>query len=570
MAPWFGRHPISTMSPQEYDVTATAPIRQLTLYKHGVAQVTRETRSGDAGIRLSLRHSELDDALKSLCVLARDAGGAVTSVAYEAPAATGSHAGPQHRVDPPTQMTLDAGRALTQLIEQMTGWSASVVLSGRAEALVGRVLGLEHDATTGARTLLLQDATSASVHVLPTTDVVSVTPLDAALATRLTRTLDARRQPDGRQAIDIHVASGAQNLALSYLVPCPSWRVSYRVFLDTASSAPDPSPVRLQAWAVVDNLFGEDLEAVQVSLVAGQPVSFHYELTTPPWPDRPRVKDVRPAPTAPIGFEAALDWSPPAAERRMSDGPASFLRRGHDVSAPLSLQEPLKSLGDVLSDDDQTVEAASAAGDAQGALFAYRVQAPVTIAQGRSGLVPLLDLALGGRALLLFNEAKHQTHPIRSVLCRNDTSYVLERGPATLFEAGRYIGEALLPFSPSGAELHLPYAVELGLTVRCTQEVERVVVGLSHHAGAFHSEHSFITTRTWTVENRTDTDEVLIVECEQAALPGELADDCKADESVGAFHRWRMTCPARASASHRVRAVKVERRQVSAQSVDAA
>ena len=61
------------------------PIRQLTLYKHGVAFVQRQTATTGERIDLVFRAEEVNDALKSLLVLDRR-GGQVLGMHYGTPA----------------------------------------------------------------------------------------------------------------------------------------------------------------------------------------------------------------------------------------------------------------------------------------------------------------------------------------------------------------------------------------------------------------------------------------------------------------------------------------------------
>ena len=63
------------------------------------------------------------------------------------------------------------------------------------------------------------------------------------------------------------------------------WKATYRILLGEASKPP-----LIQGWAVVDNTQDEDWENVQLSLIAGLPVSFTHDLYTPRYIRRPEVK----------------------------------------------------------------------------------------------------------------------------------------------------------------------------------------------------------------------------------------------------------------------------------------
>ena len=55
---------------------------------------------------------------------------------------------------------------------------------------------------------------------------------------------------------------------MNYLVETPVWKTSYRLILDGEKQG------FLQGWALVDNTSEDDWENVQLTLVAGRPISF--------------------------------------------------------------------------------------------------------------------------------------------------------------------------------------------------------------------------------------------------------------------------------------------------------
>ncbi|HXU81621.1 MAG TPA: DUF4139 domain-containing protein, partial [Polyangia bacterium] len=57
-------------------------------------------------------------------------------------------------------------------------------------------------------------------------------------------------------------------VSLSYAVPAPSWRSTYKLVLD------DKEGALLQSWAIVDNVSDEDWRDVHLTLTTGAPFSF--------------------------------------------------------------------------------------------------------------------------------------------------------------------------------------------------------------------------------------------------------------------------------------------------------
>src|SRR5581483_6908508 len=98
-----------------------------------------------------------------------------------------------------------------------------------------------------------------------------------------------------------------------------------------------------------------------------------------------------------------------------------------------------------------------------GELFEYRVTVPVTVKRGASALAPIVSVQVAYRRELPFNERKLAAHPVAALRFANASGLVLERGPAVVHIDGAYHGEAMLPFTKTGAEVYLAYAVELGI-----------------------------------------------------------------------------------------------------------
>jgi hypothetical protein len=520
-----------------------APIRRLTLYKHGVAHVTRESRFSGNELRLPLRHSELDDALKSLAVFERGAG-TVVSIDFGTPSLAGRDAAAPGGLRPAGSAG-DLGPAALQFIDQLAGWPVEVRASGAEQPVRGRIVGLQPSGPAAQQTLLLHLEGCGEVRLVKLRDIQSITPTDPAQAARLARMLEARGQPDGLQEVGIRLSAGDHDLLLSYLVPCPAWRVSYRVFLEPALGGGGAMTVRLQGWGLVDNVFGGDLVDARVSLVAGQPISFRYELTTPGMPERETVKDQGRKAVPPIGFEAS-PWGrddPGAASQRRLALKLAAASRSTDYGASMDRQasDIMMSIdGDEMPFRPAAAGADATTGAAVDALFAYRVNAPVSIPEGRSAMLPVLDCALPGRASLLFNEEKYARHPVRTVLCENHSSFVLERGPATVVREGEYVGEALVPFTVAGASLHLPYAIELGIAITGSTGQQRRAASIRTGSGVFLLQQCLQATMTWVLENRSGTSEPVLLECRRSRLPGELEAGSAAHEVVDEFWRWKV------------------------------
>jgi hypothetical protein len=62
---------------------------------------------------------------------------------------------------------------------------------------------------------------------------------------------------------------------MTYITEAPAWKPSYRVSLPTA---PGDTKVKLEGWAIVDNVSGEDWTQVLVGVGSSAAMSFRYDL----------------------------------------------------------------------------------------------------------------------------------------------------------------------------------------------------------------------------------------------------------------------------------------------------
>jgi hypothetical protein len=123
--------------------------------------------------------------------------------------------------------------------------------------------------------------------------------LDAEARDDLKFFLDAvtSERKKNMKAVTVFAEGDKPELAISYITQMPSWRVSYRL-------AYFKDKTLLQGWGIIDNRLDEDLHDVQLSLVAGKPISFIYDIYTPRLIQRPIVREEVRTVSAPVELEA--------------------------------------------------------------------------------------------------------------------------------------------------------------------------------------------------------------------------------------------------------------------------
>jgi hypothetical protein len=355
----------------------------------------------------------------------------------------------------------------------------------------------------------------------------------------------ALSQEDYRQ-VTIRLTPGDHDLSVSYIAPAPTWRVSYRL---VAEQVDGEARALLLGWGIFDNRLEEDLRDISLSLVAGMPISFVYDLYTPFTPDRPQVEEEDRVAAAPVDFAAVVPGAVTKAVPLAMEAEMAMVSDG--APAPSRLRRI----------DREALERAapvSATGEAMGELFQYAIGTPVSVGRGQSAMVPIVSADLSYRKDLLYNGAKMPTHPVATLRLKNETGLTLERGPVTVLESGAYTGEAVLPFTVTGGEIVVPYAVELGVKIREQTGARREMHGLRIQGAYLHFEEWDVRWRAYQLNNSTGEGVTVMVEHPRTAHY-DLFDTPAPMERTDEHHRFQVDVPARGETELRAQ----ERRLVS-------
>jgi hypothetical protein len=439
--------------------------------------------------------------------------------------------------------------SLVHLLPQIKG--ARVALhSGVADPVEGCVLGIDTtERQTGdgiVRIVLLSvltdqgDVRSLDLHALASVQLLDPTlrrDLDFYLKTQL-----SAKKKDARTFTFFAQGQGERTIRLSYTLEAPVWKATYRILLGEEGKQP-----MIQGWAVVDNTQDEDWENVQLSLIAGLPVSFTHDLYTPRYIRRPNVK-----------VQETTGVLPPEMEEGMVlDSVTSYLGELNDTVMDLAEQQamPAGAAKRMVAQAAAAPMAFAARQEAMhsstpaqvrerkvGDLFEYEIEHPVTIKRNQSALVPIVLREFSGRPVLLYNKQNRAGNPMRCVEFKNTTGLTLEGGPVTVLEAGNYVGEAMLETMKPDEERLVPYCVELGVHVMDNVEshsdkVHRVVI----HQGQLKAHYRHVEQTTYQFNNKSDMPQVIYLEHPRAGREWQLMNTLKPHEITESYWRFRFT-----------------------------
>lgn len=521
------------------------PITHVTLYKHGVGFFERRAQLVGERVELSFRVEEMNDVLKSLTVI--DWGdGQVLGISYTTP---------QTREEQLAGCSVQLGddRSLRDLLVSLRGRRVRLSLDQGEEA-IGVLLGLDEAAerqpmATSLVSLLLDD--TARVQVVALGRVQGIEILDERGAQDLRFFLQTALTQEEHRQVTIHLSPGEHALAVSYIAPAPTWRVSYRLVAEEDDNGP---VALLQGWGIFDNRLEEDLEGISLSLVAGMPISFIYDLYTPFMPQRPVVEEEARVAAAPVGFAEAAPVRGEGAEETAVEAELMEAR----MAAPVTLAAAPLARKAISREALDRAALVTAKGESLGELFQYVIGTPVTVGRGQSAMVPIVTANLRYRKELLYNGNKLPMHPVATLRLKNETGLTLERGPVTVIEGSEYVGEAVLPFTPEGGEIAVPYAVELGVKAREESGSYREIHTLAVQGAYLHFAEWDIRWHEYQFHNSLKKDTTVLVE-HPYSIEYELWDTPQPKERTDEYLRFEVTVPARAEARLRVQ----ERRLIS-------
>lgn len=520
----------------------TPKVRRMVMFKHGVAYIERAGEA-DGPFELAFKRDEMNDVLKSLALWVADGDAKVGAVAFEKPE------------DPEEalirrKLAFPSGGTLHALLASMRGRKIAVVVDG--SRLEGEVLGVETTPDReGAerRTLLLRDGggTGGAVTLIDVARVSKLELLEESARADLAFFVDRSRAASTgeNRIVRVDVSGTCKDMRVSYVVPAPTWRVSYRI-------AREGETTNLMAWGIVHNPVEEDLDDLALVLTTGQPVSFVIDLYNPKSVTRAIVEEESRATQAPTRFERA-----PMAARASFGGP-SLASPKAAMAMPMAARAApaMMAMADAFEEEEHTgvganmmsaSDGAATFGD-KGEFFEYRVGPRISLKRGGSAMVPLLGVKLEAKKERIWRKGSPPA-PDLVLSFVNTTGAVLEEGAAVVYDGDVYAGESMVPYSARGTDVLLSFAKDLAVRCRHTERAVTETHALRLLRECLRVELRSEWRHTFVAEN--DHAEPIDVTFELPVIAPRrfVVDSPKPFESTASFHRFKVTVPAHGSAN---------------------
>jgi hypothetical protein len=459
-----------------YGATEALKLDRVVLYRNGIGYFERRGEVDGDILRIRCRKDQVNDILKSITVVDRSSGQA-QSVSMPLDPQNWANA---------ALSTLKPGQGnLAGILDSLRGtW---VTLKTAKKSVKGRILMVESIAgNKGAKEQRISVVDDDLVQVVTLSEVTHVRFEDGELAMQLNRSLDATSAEGLFQQVMIEIrltGSSSHDLQINYVVAAPIWKPTYRVVLPEKDG-----DALLQAWAVVDNVSGEDWKDVRMSLTSGTPIAFRFDLHTPRNVGRKDLSRFGAGRTAKVahgevsigdllsghgrgglgtisigegGSSKVGKVGMPRAKRKRARG------RLRKAAAPIpdSLEYAEAEAEDGFMADDlaRSVHAKTKAAQVSG-LTRYDLQGRVTVPDGTSTMVAILNNQVKAEQAFLFRPggagAGYERNPYRVVRFTNNSPFVLETGPISIYSGGSFVGEGIAKTIAAGARTTIPFSVE--------------------------------------------------------------------------------------------------------------
>lgn len=488
------------------------PLRRVVLSTAGLAQFTHrgEVEPG-VPVELSVRLDQVDDMLKSLTIFDQENAIGAVSLPGRAPLA---------ELFRDLPFGPDALESLPALLNTLVG--SEVEIDGERSAR-GRLLKVtaetvqlpdgggqtvQHRLTLKTDTGLVQ-AVVEKLTSVQFTDEQTRAHIDKALVGI------AENQAKERRKLSINLLGESQREAgFSYVVSTPVWKTAYRLVLPKEEG----DKVRLQGWAIVENLTGNDWSDVELSLVSGNPVALKQSLYTAFYVDRPEIPVTAAQRIVPRKDEA--DDNVPAAPAPQMEMARAKAQRSFGGNTGLLGMMSADSAGEErMAEAPMELGGGALATEAEEAAtqIAYRFPAPLTLANGSTMMVPFVDREITASRTWLYQPETNSRHPLASVKLENDTETALPAGIITAFDRSSsgqmdFVGDAQLPLTAKSASKFVTFALDAKTDIRRTENrVKRTQLGKAV-SGVLTVTTKSIATINYEITPPMEEDRQIVIE----------------------------------------------------------
>jgi len=501
------------------------PLKKVVILTSGLAYYEHSgSINGQASVNLPFKLETVNDALKTLVI--SDPSSSNPSVTYQS-----------------SNTLIQTLRSLNIDLSDMPGIAAilSKLIGAEIEiasptAYTGRITSVEYRQSMNANGMMTNEPwlilrTKDGLLSFNIKDISSIKFKDAAIEKDLDRALDliaASRNTLSRQLLVNLPGSGRRNVSISYVIPSPVWKVSYRLDLGAAKPL-------FQGWAIIDNDGDTDWNNIELSLVAGRPASFIQELYPPYYVYRPvlplSIAGAAPAASYETSAYMAAEAEMQSKQRAEYDYVVGRERAPAEAPAPRASGSSSNLTGGVVD---------TAGGNTAGGQFEFTIKNPVSLNRRMSAMFPLVESTLEARKLLIYSGTGR--FPRLGAELTNTSKMKLPAGPITVYDGGVYAGDALIEFWNENEKRLISFGEDLSITASTSNTSAYIISKVNVSQGVMTITRFQNYIKTYTFINSSSEQKLLVTEHSKTSN-AELVSP-KADEQTTLAYRFNVTLAA--------------------------
>lgn len=525
------------------------PLRSITLSTSGIALYTHHGKAGtDGKLRFPVAASQIDDFLKS--VLIADPEGQPQSLTLPGRA-------PLSALFANLRFNPDDFHSSASLLRALTG--TEITVSG-PQKLRGTLLTVTAQSADGTlpqqhRVSLLSEGGIRQFILEETENITFPAEIEAEIATAAAG-IAASRAQEQRQVEFTLARPGNQAITLSYLADAPIWKAAYRLVIP--GDTDQATKAHLQGWAVFENNSPFVWQGVEITLTAGNPVTFRQNLYDSYYVDRPELPVQTYRPVVPRTDQGELEET---------------VARG----------APKARLGQQMFDSRTPLPMAAAEGD--GAFSGRHLpqtknredigQIHFSFAQkldarpGHSVSAPIIEHHVPIAASWLYQADTDPHHPLFSLRIENSSERALPPGILTLYSATDcdspicapdFAGDAAFPGLAPGTERFLTFALDRDTRIDRETSSDRHLQKAAISDGVLRLSHRLQQTTHYTVRAPETMGRTVIIEHPKRG-GWQLAG--KADSETPTHYQLALSVAAGKTKKLNVTVERVTREQIS-------
>jgi len=513
------------------------PLKRVVILTSGLAYYEHSgSVNGAVNINIPFKLNAVNDALKTLII--NDSASANPSVSYQAE---------NTLIETLRSLSVDLSDSpdFAAILARLRGAEINITtkyLTSSIESGImthtehniqsnGRIIGVEHrfpyHGTNAAMEPFIILSSGEGIKSIRFSEVTSIKFTDPIIERDINRALDLIAASRNYHSRDLTVnlpGTARRNVTISYVIPSPVWKVSYR--LDLGASKP-----LFQGWAIVDNDSDSDWNNISLSFVSGRPASFIQELFPPYYVSRPVIP-------LSIAGTAAAQTHERSVQADKAVPSASLMRAPSPARSELVVEETYYSASDtntsIAGGNIQT-----AAGSDAGGQFEFTIKNPVSLNRRMSAMFPLVEANIEAKKILIYSGSGK--YPRLGAEIINTSKMKLPAGPITVYDGGVYAGDALIEFWNEGEKRLISFGEDLSVSVSSAASDTRTVSSVKVSSGVMTINRTTTFSRKYVFNNSGEAKQLII---EHQKLPQTELISPKADEMSGELYRFNVNLAA--------------------------